>query len=240
MRIIVNTAGASQLHIVLCPTMALRLAEEYGSWLKPVVISNLLFLDVPDASARPTIGELAVIGFLSQLSFDKGVDRYLDLFASLRARGSRIAGIMAGSFENREVQDHVERRLREIGNIEYWGPVYGKKKESFLSSIDLLVFPTRYANEAEPLAVYEAQAAGIPVAASNRGCLAEPGRSGSLFLLDSMASDLGPLIEQIMIWEKDPSSFQRVAQQFRDEFSVLLEQRNADAETFRTLFSGRA
>jgi glycosyltransferase involved in cell wall biosynthesis len=236
MRLMVNIGASSQAHVVLCPMMGQRLVAGYGCRVRYEVISNLLFLEEPDAAAISSRGALRVIGYLSMLSFEKGVDRYLDLFASLRARGSRLTGIMAGRFESRQVQEYVERRIREIGNIEYWGEVHDDRKRRFLTTIDLLVLPTRYANEADPLVVYEAQLFGAAVAASARGCLAEPARAGSLVALDSTSSDLGQLVERILSWERDPATFQCTMHSFRGAFGTLVDHRVEDAQAFRRLF----
>jgi glycosyltransferase involved in cell wall biosynthesis len=204
------------------------------------VISNLAFLSLPESAARSPMRPLAAIGFFANISFEKGIDRYLDLLAQLRARGSRVQGVIAGPFDDRRVQEYVERRAKEIGGIDWLGPVYGDRKARFLSSIDLLVFPTRYPNEAQPLVIYEALAAGVPVAASKSGCIPEMIGATSDLLLDPTASDLAPLIERILIWEKDPRDFQNVVQQLRQGFAGLLAQGAQDAARFRALFSLQA
>jgi glycosyltransferase involved in cell wall biosynthesis len=237
MRAIVWIAGASQRHIVLCPTMALKLVEHYGTRPNVEIISNLVFLDTSSPTLPYRGRPLTTIGFLSNISFEKGIDRYLDLLAALKKRGSAIRGIIAGPFDNETVQSYTEQRMNEIGTLTYLGPVYGDLKTSFFSLIDLLVFPTRYSHEAEPLVVYEARAAGIPVVASTRGCLAEMAVPGTSSLLDSTASNLEPLIEQILTWERCPNTFDELTQRHRRDFAILLDQRTTDAARFRALFS---
>jgi glycosyltransferase involved in cell wall biosynthesis len=235
MRTIIRVAGTRQLHIALCPTMAARLAELYDSRVRIEIISNLAFFDPLDAVAPRKIQRLDVIGYLSNISFEKGIDRFLDLMAQLRAKGSEIVGRIAGPFVNNKVKQYVEWRIGEIDGLEYVGPVYGAEKISFFSSIDLLVFPTRYLNEAEPLVIYEAQAAGVVVAASDRGCLANMIPAELLF--DPTGSNLDRLIEQILIWESDPTILCSVARRTRHEFAKLLKQQRTDAIRFRALVS---
>lgn len=237
LRTIVCVAGARQIHIVLCPAMAEKLRSAYGSKLGTVVVSNLGLLD-PAMPHRPrTPMALRVIGYLSNISFEKGIDRYLDLFAALRAGGSGIKGLIAGPFASGGVKNYVERRILKIGGIDYIGPVHGDRKIAFFSSVDFLVFPSRYVNEAEPLVIYEALAAGIPVAASERGCVAQMAGPSSMVLLNDTASDLAPLVEQILSWEQNAKSFQEHFEKLRQEFAGLLDQCAADATRLRTLLS---
>jgi glycosyltransferase involved in cell wall biosynthesis len=236
MRAIVRLAGRGQTHIALCPTMATKLDAIYGLRPRMEIISNLAFLSFPESATRSPTRPLEAIGFFSNISFEKGVDRYLDLLAQLRTRGSRVKGVIAGPFDSRRVQQYVEGRIQEIGGIDYRGPVYGEHKALFLSSIDLLVFPTRYANEAEPLVIYEAQAAGVPVAASKSGCIPEMIGAASDLLLDPSA-DFARLIEQVLVWERDPHDFQNFVQQLRQHFVGLLTQCAHDRTRFCALFS---
>jgi glycosyltransferase involved in cell wall biosynthesis len=177
-----------------------------------------------------------VIGFLSNISFAKGIDRYLDLLADLRARGSNVTGLVAGPFDDEKVRDYVERRIKEIGRITYLGPVYGDRKESFFASIDLLVFPTRL-HEAQPLVIFEAQAAGVPVAAPDCGCIAQMGGADSELLLDFGAANLAALTGLILAWEAQPQSYLDARQRLRRRFVKLLDGRAADTARFNQLVS---
>jgi glycosyltransferase involved in cell wall biosynthesis len=237
LRAIVKLAGPTQMHIVLCSAMAQNLAGIYRPGLRTQVISNLVFLDLPARAIRRSPRPLTTIGYLSNISFSKGIDRYLDLLADLRASGSQLAGRIAGPYADKGVQQYVERRIREIGGIDYVGAVYEHHKAPFFSSIDLLVFPTRYPHEAQPLVVCEAQAAGVPVAASDRGCIREILGAAGPLLLDHEASDFAQLVRQIMIWENDSASFQAELQRVADHLALQVEQCSAQATGFRALFS---
>jgi glycosyltransferase involved in cell wall biosynthesis len=233
---IVKVAGRRQVHIALCPSMARKLGEIYGGHLRVEVISNLVFMDLPETAAQRTERPLAVIGYLSTVSFAKGIDRYLDLLALLRAKGSRIKGLIAGPCDDGDVEKFVERRIKQIGGIDYVGAAYAEAKTAFLSSIDLLIFPSRL-NEAQPLVIFEAQAAGALVAASQVGCIADMVGPVPSLLFASTASTLEPLAEQILAWEKDTPSFRGAAQQVRGAFTSLLERCTKARAQFEMLMS---
>ena len=235
MRAIIRIAGRTQLHIALCAIMAAKLAELYDPPLRTEVISNLAFLDaLPLDRGKPGRG-LNVIGYLSNISLEKGIDRFLDLMAELRANGSRLAGRIAGPFADDETKRYVEKRIKDIGGVEYVGSVFGEEKREFLSSIDLLVFPTRYLHEAQPLVVYEAQAAGVVVSASDRGCIAQ--MIPAQLRLDSTASNLGRIVEQISTWETAPDLFLPILREALHRRLELAEQKSADSARFRDIFS---
>lgn len=237
LRAIVRIAGTRQRHIALCPTMALRLADLYGAGLKLDVISNLTFFDMPQTPRHAEAESLRVVGYLSAVSFDKGVDRFLDLMAALRTKGSQVTGLIAGPCADQAVQEYVERRVREIGGVQYLGAVYGEDKDTFLSSIDVLVFPSRL-NEAQPLVIFEAQAAGAIVAATGHGCVPEMrGGPASVFVLNPEISVLDPLVERITSWEREPHQFRDEVTQARAEFESLLTQKTADSQRFFALFT---
>ena len=204
----------------------------YRPGLRTLVVSNLAFLDVPEQPAGREARTLTTIGFLSNISLAKGIDRYLDLFAELRATGSRIAGRIAGPYIDLEVQRYVEKRIKEIGGIDYVGAVDQDQKALFFSSIDLLVFPTRYRHEAQPLVIYEAQAAGVPVAASDRGCIGDMIAPAGPLLLDFAGSEIASLVNQIIDWEKDPLSYSAELQRTRDRFALQTKQRAVAGHRF--------
>ncbi|MET4802883.1 glycosyltransferase family 4 protein [Bradyrhizobium sp. LB11.1] len=235
---IVRVAGTNQIHIALCPKMAATLSELYGRQLKPAIISNLAFFDLPTVGWRSSDRELRSIGYLSNISFEKGIDRFFDLMAKLREHECDLTGRIAGPCADLEMENYINRRASEIGGIEYVGPVYDDAKARFLSSIDVLVFPTRYVNEAQPLVIYEAQVAGVIVAASSRGCISNMVPQG--LLLDPSASDLDKIVAQILAWQKSRVAFQAILSEAESHRAMLLVQREGDAANFIGLFEGHA
>lgn len=234
LRIIVKIAGGSQLHIALCPSMARKLREVYGAELRVELMSNLAFVDLPDAKPEEASRPLGAIGYLSNVSFAKGIDRYLDLLMLLRSKGSRLKGKIAGPFGDGNVQKYVERRMQEIGGIDYAGAVYAEQKSAFLDSIDLLIFPSRL-NEGQPVVIFEALAAGIPAVAPAVGCIGDIVDPVSAVLFDPKSVDLEALAERILAWEKDPASFNDVARRLRDRFATSVEQCAAEVAHFDTI-----
>ena len=88
----------------------------------------------------------------------QGLSRGLDLTLSL-----------AGQPIDASVAVVLDRAQAEFGGrIKQWGFVSGESKDDFLGSIDWFVFPSRYANEAEPIVVLEALAHGVPCVTGRR------------------------------------------------------------------------
>ena len=80
--------------------------------------------------------------------------------------------VIAGPCHENSINELIRQAKAELPTLVYLGPVYGEAKKAFFRDIDVLLFPTNYVNEAQPLTIYEAFAAGIPVIARARGCIA--------------------------------------------------------------------
>jgi glycosyltransferase involved in cell wall biosynthesis len=131
-----------------------------------------------DAGAREA-GTVTVL-YLGTLMEAKG---FLDLLAAarrLRAERPGLRYIFAGSFyrasDRARALELLADGLRDV--VELTGVVDGERKAALLRQADLLVLPTRYANEAHPYVVLEAMAAGLPVVTTARGAIAETVRDG--------------------------------------------------------------
>lgn len=235
LRLITLIAAERQTHIALCPTMANKLRTLYGSSLTCVVISNFAFLDVGVLDQVRVRGTLSTIGYLSNVTLAKGADRFLDLMQGLEASGCNVRGILAGPCADPQTFDYVERRTAEIPAVSYRGAIYGKDKAQFFESVDLFVFPSRYTNEAQPLVLYEAALAGIPTVATDRGCIPDLIRDGSL-LLDANASNLDELTSSIRSWVDDAEKFARVSHSAAEFRKELLALRNDERTRFLELF----
>lgn len=198
--------GRSARHIVLCERMGARLKERYPRSVGEVIaLSNAAFhgRGETDILARAALKR---IGYLSNITNDKGFDRFLDIVRGIRAKGSNVEAVVAGPCADGVVRAAIESAVSR-GDIRYLGPVYGDAKEAFLRETDLLIFPSRYVNEAEPLVVIEALSHGAPVIATQRGCM--PGMVDDVcgLVLDPSADDIAPAVERILDWAAHPQTF---------------------------------
>ncbi len=169
-----RAAGADALHVALSQRMAERLRERYPVVRETMAMSNAaLLLGDRASSALDTARALATIGCIGNLSAEKGVFDFLDVCQATQNAGLPIRGCLAGPFQDAGTERAVRARLEVLPHVEYIGPVYGEAKQRFYAGIDVLLFPTRYRNEAEPLVVLEALGAGVPVIAFARGAIPE-------------------------------------------------------------------
>ncbi len=54
------------------------------------------------------------------------------------------------------VEPEFRKLLEAAGYASYLGPIYGDAKTAFYGNLDVLLFPSNYVNEAEPLVIHEA------------------------------------------------------------------------------------
>lgn len=160
------------VHIVLCDRMGDLLASQYSISEKNIrVISNAAFLsELEKPSQNVQRKEKLVLGFLSNITAAKGCFDFVDLLKAGSAQGLAVEGVMAGPVQA-EIQAEFADAVTGAGCIRHVGSVYGEEKIIFFTKIDVLVFPTRYANEAEPVTIWEAMGAGVPVISLSRGCI---------------------------------------------------------------------
>ncbi|RXH42078.1 hypothetical protein XH94_04275 [Bradyrhizobium zhanjiangense] len=173
MALALRAGGPQVVHIFLCERMRKRFSETYRKPERSLVISNAAFV-LPQANqAHPSPGAPLRIGLLSNLNREKGLYLFLDLLRAGREQGLNIQGMLAGPLDEHRDGSAVEAAQKELGeSLKYAGPLYADDKLRFYESIDVFVFPTIYANEAQPTVIYEALAAGNLVIAYERGCIA--------------------------------------------------------------------
>lgn len=163
-------AGPRATHVCLCPRMADLFRAHYGANRRTLVVSNGAFYAPPPAPARtPRAGGL-VVGHLSNLSRDKGLDLVIAAFDACGDAAARL--VIGGAPTESEAADILAAAKTRLGaRLDHRGHLDGDAKARFYADIDVFLFPTRYVNEAEPLCVVEALAAGVPVVAFGRGCI---------------------------------------------------------------------
>jgi glycosyltransferase involved in cell wall biosynthesis len=194
--LLVGAAGAAATHICLGPEMARRLTALYPRAARTIVLSNAALME-PLEAAPARNGPLR-LGFLSNLIREKGIDTAIEVTRLLRADNRDVVLAVAGPALAADTQLMLTRAKDELGTaFDYRGALYGPDKAAFFRALDVFLFPSRYANEAQPLVVLEALAAGVPVMATQRGCMAEDiDSSGATFRDAEFVSNAVQLIAQ--------------------------------------------
>ena len=168
-------------HIVLSKKMGEELANSYGLNGQGIrVVSNAAFYDAVtvDAPRKRSAAEPLQIGFLSNITFEKGFVEFFAVLKQLKNLGIAYRAAIAGPLAP-AAEETFHNLCGEVTDVEYLGPVYGEAKECFYQRLDIFLFPTKYANEAEPLVVYEALRRGVYVIACDRGAIPEMLRNGA-------------------------------------------------------------
>jgi len=165
--------------------------------------------------------------FLSNLVQSKGPIELLDALAHLMERGYRFQATFAGSARPPLSAEAFAAEAKARGleqQARYVGPIYGAAKRELLESADILALPTL--NDAFPLVVLEAMAAGVPVVATAEGAIpdmVEDGVTGFLVRhhdADGLADALEKLLADPDLRRRFGAAAQaRVASQFsREQF----------------------
>jgi glycosyltransferase involved in cell wall biosynthesis len=167
-------AGRRALHLTLCSCMAERLREQFGADQATLVLSNPAFVDAATTPPPRPRRQVQRLGFLGNVTRDKGIGLFMETVRRLNDQGvileAQIAGPVRDPAIAAEIADFV---AEDPGRRRALGPVYGAAKQIFLDGIDVVLFPSQYVNEAQPITIYEALATGAPVLATDRGCVPE-------------------------------------------------------------------
>jgi glycosyltransferase involved in cell wall biosynthesis len=214
--------GPNALHIVLAPPMARDLRRLYGSARQVTVLSNTTFIP-PRRVERAFAGRRLRVGHLSNLSREKGIGSVLDCMRELWARGVEVELWLAGPAEDPQTGRMIAEAQAEFGDrINYLGRLSATDVPRFYDEIDIFLFPTAYEHEAEPLVIVDAVSAGVPVIATDRGCIGHLlGITGGRVL---PAEDfVAQSVEQIAAWAQDPGQLAAVSAHAQARFAELHE-----------------
>ncbi len=185
MRLLTRIAGPDCTHVLLCPAMQMRFQKVYPAAQTCMTMSNAIFTP-PAAGLHPRPSGPLRIGHLSNLCDEKGLGTLFTLLRSLQVAGVEAKLVLAGPGLSQRDNALVAAGLMAFdGAVAYHGPVQEAEKAAFYRDIDVFVFPTRYRNEAQPLVLFEAMAAGVPVLAHDRGCIGSDIPRGGLVPQDA-------------------------------------------------------
>ena len=151
---------------------------------------------------------LPVIGYRGQIKPHKGLDVLVDAALDLAARGHRFTLALYGNAdEDARYTASLKRRAAGAAFIEWRGTYPASRVWEVLAGLDVAVVPSRW-YENSPNAILEAQAAGVPVVATDLGGMAELVRhdvDGLLFKLNDpidLSRQLARLLEEPALRER--------------------------------------
>lgn len=225
MRLIARLTRRRAVHVFLSDGMAAAFQRRYGE-VSAMVSPNAHFADSSDSPTEVVPREASdglVIGHLSNLSRDKGFFLVAETFDAVAEANPNARLELAGPIE----EDAVAARLDELsarhpGRVTHHGPLYGAEKTAFYAGLDVFLFPTLFRQEAQPNVVYEARAAGVPVIATRRGCIAEMIGDGDGIVVETPERYAGAATEFLGALKSEPDrDAQRAAirSRFEAEFA---------------------
>jgi glycosyltransferase involved in cell wall biosynthesis len=219
-------------HIVLSEGMGRALAERYGIPSKRIrTLSNAAFFQPAETlEGRPGgLEEPISIGFNSNITLAKGFMDFFEVLKGLSAQGVSYRACIAGAMTE-SACGAFEQLLRDCPHVRYLGAVEGEAQLAFYRSLDVLLFPSRYVNEAEPLVLHEAMQQSVHVIACGRGSIPEMlANDAGIVLSPQEFVELG--VAQISAWVRQPELLRRAqerslvqAQRLQREAADRLEQ----------------
>lgn len=138
-------------------------------------------------------------GYLGQMKYHKGVDLLLEAWSRLRGEHPRHLRLYGSSVGEEAYGKRLRRMIDRLEDVTWSAPFQGAEVWRVLADLDVLVVPSRWA-ENSPNVILEAQAAGVPVVGSDFGGVAElvqHGRNGLLFRMDD-AVDLANQLQRLL------------------------------------------
>lgn len=172
-------------HIVLSDGMGRALAQRYA--IEPtrvVTLSNAAFFDAPPGVAHTQAPAAPIrLGFLGNITYAKGIVEFFEVLNALQRLAVPYRAHIAGPVIQ-DASETFQRLLSGAAHVEHVGPLYGEAKSDFYQRLDILLFPTKYINEAEPLVIHEAIRSGVHVIACARGAISEVLSNGAGLVFD--------------------------------------------------------
>lgn len=199
-------------HIVLCDFMKKKLEQHYAVGSVNILSNSVFFPKVTECVDKKTI---EVIGFISNITYEKGAGIVIELAREINRRGIPINVVVAGPCSDKDLADTLRLCVSE-GVLEWRGAVYNEAKSKFWKDIDAFVFPTLYENEAEPLVIWEALSESVPVIAYDRGCISSQLIKGG----EVIPKDIGFVdgaLNTLSEWE-DSIYYQKICMDARERY----------------------
>jgi glycosyltransferase involved in cell wall biosynthesis len=225
MQMLVRVIGARATHIVLCDCMTNGLRARYPEMARATAIelSSAAFVDVTARDDLRPADDIQ-IGFLSNLIIEKGLDTSIEFLRAARRENLPVKLLLAGRAPDERATTMVKEALLEFGDaINYLGPIPESEKQDFYHGIDAFIFPTRYINEAQPRAILESLAFGVPVLTIARSCITGDVGEGSGICVPPDGDFTAHALPLVREWCADRESLRRSSREAKQRSDVIYQ-----------------
>ncbi len=208
------------LHVALCDCHADRLRSVMESSDQETVLqlSNTAWMSRTLSDPPPQTPTAGAVGMISNLTREKGADTFVRLASASSVDADGPDFVLAGPVRDSVLMPDIEHAVAN-DSLSYVGPVAPEARHEFMSDLSVLVFPTRYRSETEPLIVLEALRQGVPVLASAVGCLTERLPESWLMALDASDDEWMAMIRKLTENPEESAHIARTAWSEIDEQS---------------------
>ncbi|MCC6795484.1 MAG: glycosyltransferase family 4 protein [Candidatus Hydrogenedentes bacterium] len=147
--------------------------------------------------------DAVVVGTVSRVSVEKGHTHLVNVMAKLRERCPTLCAMIVGQGPAKAELEEQVQRLGLDRTVKFTG--FCDDLPTALSAMDIFAQPS-VQQEGLPTAILEAQAAGLPVIASDIGGVSESVHGGLLV----PPGDATALADALELWWKDPASLRAI------------------------------
>jgi glycosyltransferase involved in cell wall biosynthesis len=182
MRLLLTVAGGAP-QVFCSGKMAALFFERYRPQGQTLLINNAAWVTPGPGTSRREDGGPLRLGFLSALSFEKGLGRAIETLRTLRRRGVPAELAVGGALGDPAARQLIEKAAAEFGSaLLVRGLLQGRESDAFRSGLDYFLFPSLYPHETQSLAVPEALSAAVPVIAYDHRFVGEVVGQGGLLI----------------------------------------------------------
>lgn len=192
----------------------------YPKWnLKSVFVLPNGIVPPVNLNGQKKVNKKITLLFLSNLVIEKGILEFIDICNFLAKDNLNFNAFIIGKeFDINEEQIKKILSEQKLQNrVHFLGPLYGDEKNNILQQCDILVFPTKYKNEAFPLVILEALCFGIIPISTKIGGIPDIITSEDIGFIVNQGriSDFVEIIKKIAT---DPSLLDKMKKNCKNEF----------------------
>lgn len=226
MRFVLWVLGSKARHIVLSQRMADGMLETYGVTDCHIFSSACFVRDAPEPRLRE---KLTTIGFLSNITREKGISLFLDVAERAQVASPEIDVLIGGPTKDPKIKAEIEAFCAGNPARRKWlGAVRGAEKKAFFEQVDVLLFPTIYLNEALPITIFEGMSASAPVLSTPFGCI--PDQLEGRDWIFAPESYVDRASEILRAWADEPTLFAKASIQSRESYDAHLADARASLD----------